>query len=199
MAGSRCGKGTPAGSVPGPPRHAHPLTSHLRLLTRPALLLAILGVCREGEQESMRSWPSGPLPGAAGSPRLHAGGPGNRALCPELTAPHLHGVHLTVAGVEGIRKGCRLADPRPPQGERLAPSTHPSEKDKAWLCGEKDTQVGEAPGRDLAETQDCSQLRLRAPALGRREALGAQGHLVSPTTGGAPPGSRCPRHLGEQD
>ena len=188
-------RGPPAGSVPGPPCHAHPLTSHLRLLTCPALLHAVLGLCRAREWESMRSWPSGPRPGAARSPRLQAGSHGHRAPCPELTAPHLHVVPLTVAGVGGVRKGCRLADPRPPQRERLAPSTHPSEKDKAWLCGEKDTQVGEAPRRDLAETQDYSQLRLQAPSPMQAGGLGPQGTSCPPPPGAPLLGPGAPATL----
>ena len=130
-------RGPPAGSVPGPPRQAHPLTSHLRLLTRPALLHAVLGVCREGERESMRSWPSGPRPGAPGSPRLHAGGPGNRALCPELTAPHLHGVHLTVAGVEESGKGVGSLTPGHPRESIWPPPHTPQRRTKLGFVGRR--------------------------------------------------------------
>ena len=192
MAGSQCGKGTPCRlrAGPSPPRppsdqSSQAADSSSSAARRPGCLQGRGAGVHEklavrtppwgaGVSEAARWWPREPrpVPGADRPPS---------AWC----APHC-------GWGRGIRKGCRLADSRPPQGEHLAPSTHPSEKDKAWLCGEKDTQVGEAPGHDLAETQACSQLHLRAPALGRREAWGPKATLCPPPLGAPLPGPGAP-------
>lgn len=192
-------KGHPPPSEPGPHTDVHPPAVLCGLSAWLAGLHAALGLCGERGWGSLSCWTCPILPGQApwtcdsvesGAPRGGEASAGSLVLTPSLPVhtrrwclvPPRHGRWRCClqARERNQEKALVPLTPATPE-EGSAPSCASlGEGQRPALLGRRTHAAGEASRRDLAETQDQSQIRVRTVHYGSRRPRGPGARVAVP-------------------